>query len=167
MKSDRGVFRAGRREQLMTAVRDDSYRESAKAPGTMACPDCGATYHKGRWSWDAPPANTKSHRCPACQRIRDGVPAGYITLKRGAFLDAHRAEVLAVVHACETREKAEHPLQRIIAIAEAADGVQVTTTDGHLARGIVEALHEAFKGTMAVDYAKEENLVRAMWERNE
>lgn len=164
MKTDRAAFRAGRREQLMTPVREDSYRDGAKFHWPAVCPECGATYRKGRWTWDPPAADAKPHRCPACQRIRDALPAGYVTLK-GAFLDAHRDEVLALVRACERREKAEHPLQRIMAIAEGDGGLEVTTTDGHLARGIGQALHEAFKGTLHVKYAKEENLVRAAWER--
>lgn len=164
MKTDRAAFRAGRREQLMTPVRKDSYREQAKFHWPAVCPECGATYRKGRWTWEPPVADAKPHRCPACLRIRDGMPAGYVTLK-GAFLDAHREQILSMVHACETREKAEHPLQRIMAITEVEGGVQVTTTDGHLARGIGEALRDAFKGTLGVQFAEAENLVRALWQR--
>jgi hypothetical protein len=166
MKGNRRVFREGRHEQVMTPVRDDSYRATAKLHESMACPDCGAVYHNGRWTWDAAPPDARSHRCPACQHLKDGIPAGYVTMK-GAFLDAHRAEVLALVQGCEAREKAEHPMQRIMAVSEAGGGVEVTTTDGHLARGIATALHDAFKGTVDVNFAKEENLVRATWERDD
>lgn len=166
MKTDRGAFRAGRREQLMTPLREDSYREDSKLHQPAVCPDCGATFRKGRWTWEAAEAGAEPHRCPACRRIRDALPAGYVTLK-GAFVAAHRAQIEALLRGCEAREKAEHPLQRIIAIADAGEGLQVTTTDGHLARGLAQALHEAFKGTVEVKYAKEENLVRAVWEREQ
>jgi len=45
------------------------------------------------------------------------------------------------------------------------DGFEVTTTDSHLARGIGEAIHGAFKGDLKVRYSRDENLVRAIWKR--
>jgi len=66
---------------------------------------------------------------------------------------------------CEAAEKREHPLQRIMAIEEQAGGLLVTTTDAHLARRIGESLHAAFKGELAMQYAKEENLLRVSWRR--
>jgi hypothetical protein len=65
----------------------------------------------------------------------------------------------------ETKEKAEHPLQRIMAIVDSADGIVVTTTDTHLARDIAQALHHAYKGELEFHYNKEENLLRATWSR--
>ncbi|HET7404425.1 MAG TPA: BCAM0308 family protein [Usitatibacter sp.] len=164
MKTGRSVFRAGRHEQLMTPPRDDSYRNEAKLHDPTTCPDCGATYLMGRWTWNAGPVDADVAPCPACQRIRDDFPGGYVTLK-GAFAREHRDEVLATVRGLEAREKAEHPMQRIMAIHDVAAGIQVTTTDAHLARNIATALKDAFKGHSQVRYAREENLVRAVWER--
>jgi NMD protein affecting ribosome stability and mRNA decay len=166
MKAGRNIFRAGRREELMTPLREDSYREDAKYHEPTSCPDCGATYVKGRWTWAPPAPESVDRRCPACERIHDDFPAGYVMLK-GGYAQAHRDEVLAMVRGCETREKAEHPLERIMGIVDTADGIQVTTTDGRLARGIARALHDAFKGSVKVTSAKEENLVRAVWERRD
>ena len=42
---------------------------------------------------------------------------------------------------------------------------EVTTTDSHLARGIAEAIHDAYKGELKVRYSRDENLVRAVWKR--
>jgi hypothetical protein len=56
-------------------------------------------------------------------------------------------------------------LQRIIAIHDAEGGVMVTTTDTHLARRIAERVHDACKGSLSLQYNKEENLVRASWTR--
>ena len=164
MKTNRTVFREGRREQRMTQVRDDSFHEDAKYHEPTVCPECGATFHKGRWTWAAPPEDAMERMCPACQRIHDDLPAGYVTLK-GAFAREHRDEILATVRGCEAREKAGHPLQRIMGIADVAGGIQVTTTDVHLARGIAEALCDAYKGRAQVRYAKDEHLLRAVWER--
>ena len=65
----------------------------------------------------------------------------------------------------EAKEKAEHPLQRIIAIVDNADGVTITTTDTHLARDLAQAVHHAYKGELEFHYNKEDNLLRATWAR--
>ena len=48
---------------------------------------------------------------------------------------------------------------------EKRDGLEVTTTDSHLARGIAEALHGAYKGELKLRYSRDENLLRASWKR--
>ena len=164
MKTARAPFRMLKREQLMDELREDSYRETEKLPDPSHCPKCGATFMKGRWIWAKAPADAPRHKCPACQRLEDRFPAGYVTLK-GPFLAEHRTEILNLVKAREARAKEEHPLQRIMAVEPAADGVVVTTTDSHLARGIAMAVHEAFKGTLDMSYSRGENLLRATWKR--
>jgi hypothetical protein len=164
MKTGRSQFRMLRREQLMDEIREDSYRANAKLPDPTRCPKCGATYLRGRWTWSKAPTDAHVHKCPACQRIDDDLPGGYVTLK-GPFLAEHRAEILNVVKARETRAKEEHPLQRLMGVDTVADGVLVKTTDAHLARGIAMAIHEAFKGTLDMTYNKGENLLRANWRR--
>lgn len=164
MKAQHAGFRMPAHEQRLNEPHEDSYRDSAKLPDPSRCPKCGVVYHKGHWAWGEAPANALRIKCPACRRIEDDFPAGYVTLK-GAFLAEHRQEVLNLVKARETRAKSEHPLQRIIDVKPLADGVLVTTTDGHLARNIAHALHEAFKGELDLKYSKSENLVRATWTR--
>ena len=110
------------------------------------------------------PDDAFEQNCPACQRIQDEFPAGYVMIK-GEFLKEHRDEIIALVKAKEDREKADHPLQRIMAIEDVRDGLQVTTTDSSLARGIGEALHEAYKGDLKLRYSRDENLLRATWKR--
>jgi hypothetical protein len=44
-------------------------------------------------------------------------PGGYVTIK-GEFIKEHRDEIIAVINSKEDREKAEHPLQRIMAIED-------------------------------------------------
>ena len=162
MKTERGGFRMLRHEQVMTQPTEDGYRADAKMPDPTRCPDCGATYLKGRWTWKKSAPDAEPHRCPACCRIHDHFPAGYVTLK-GKFEHERRVELLNLVMARETRAKAEHPLQRIMAVENVADGILVTTTDTHLARAIGHALHEAFHGTLDLAYSRDENLVRATW----
>jgi hypothetical protein len=164
MKRERGGFRPERREQLLDDPRHDSYKAKGKLSDPTRCPSCAATFHRGRWTWDTAPAGTPENLCPACQRIRDGFPAGYVTLG-GEFFTAHRGEILNLVRNCEATEKLEHPMQRIIAIEDKGADVVVTTTDAHLARNIAERVHDACKGSLAVQYSRQDNLLRASWKR--
>lgn len=143
---------------------DDSYKSRGKLPEPTVCPQCGAVFHKGRWQWLPKPEKAHSEMCPACHRIHDGVPAGYVKLE-GQFLAQHRGELLELVRHVESKEKAEHPLQRIMNIVDEHGGVLVTTTDSHLARGIGDALHHAYQGYLEFQYNPDENLLRAHWKR--
>jgi NMD protein affecting ribosome stability and mRNA decay len=165
MKSGRAESRSKRREQLQDDPRHDSYKAKGKLPDPTRCPECGAVFVKGRWTWSgAQGAAAHEQLCPACQRIRDDFPAGYVSLG-GDYLAGHREEILNIVRNCEAVEKAGHPLQRIIAIKDVESGILVTTTDAHLARRIAEGVHDACKGSLALQYNNEENLVRATWRR--
>ena len=143
---------------------DDPYRSARKPPEPTRCPDCHASFTQGRWTWEKAPSDSYEQVCPACQRIQDRFPAGYVMIK-GEFLAAHKDEIVALIGNLEKREKAERPLQRVMAIEEKKDGLEVTTTDSHLARGIGEALHDAYKGDLKLRYSRDENLLRATWKR--
>jgi hypothetical protein len=143
---------------------EDPYRAAAKPPEPTSCPQCHATYASGRWSWDKAPEDSFSQLCPACQRIRDHFPAGYVTVK-GEFFKEHRDEIVALIENHEKSEKSRRPLQRIMGMEDTREGFQVTTTDSHLARGIAEALQGAYKGDLKLRYSRDENLVRAVWKR--
>jgi len=164
MKNERGGFRPLRREQLYEELVHDSYKSSRKLHEPTRCPECGAVYHKGRWTWGAAPTDAHEEKCPACHRIHDKFPAGYVTLK-GEFFRGQREQILHLVKHHEVKEKAEHPLQRIMGIEDTSEGVVVTTTDTHLARDIAEALHNAYKGDLDYHYNKDDNLLRASWSR--
>jgi NMD protein affecting ribosome stability and mRNA decay len=143
---------------------DDPYRSSAKPPEPTVCPECKAVFEGGRWTWHKAPSDAHHHVCPACQRIHDQFPAGYVTIK-GAFFTEHRDEIVNLIESHEKKEKAERPLQRIMTMDDKRDGLEVTTTDSHLARGIAEALHGAYKGELKLRYSRDENLLRASWKR--
>ena len=149
---------------MLEGASDDAYRPGAKPRGTVQCPGCKAVFRKGRWIWGAPPAGALKSRCPACLRIAEGSPAGYITMA-GSFFTAHRNEVLARVRHCEQKEKTTHPLERIMAIEAAKGGVLVTTTSVHLARRVAHALEISFKGTLSLSYNHQDNLLRVRWSR--
>ncbi|MGA7180778.1 MAG: BCAM0308 family protein [Thiobacillaceae bacterium] len=158
-----GVQPVYRTKPLLAHV-DDSYKSRGKFPEPTLCPQCGAVFEKGRWQWLRKPASAHSEMCPACHRIHDQYPAGYVKLE-GEFLAQNRGEILNLVHNIEQREKAEHPLQRIMSIVDENEGILVTTTDIHLARGIGEAVSHAYQGQLELQYNTEENLLRVHWKR--
>jgi hypothetical protein len=112
----------------------------------------------------ARPARSHEELCPACHRIRDKYPAGFLTLK-GEFLKAHQEEILNLARNEEEEEKAEHPLQRIMAIEQEGEAIVLTTTDMHLVRRIGEALHHAYHGELEVHYIEEGSILRVSWQR--
>lgn len=154
-----------RRDRLIREREHDTYKMAGKLPDPTACSECGALYRAGRWAWGAPPADAHQVVCPACQRIRDGYPGGHLVLS-GAFLAGHRDEILALARNVEEREKQQHPLKRIMEIAESDGGCEITVTHPNLARAIGEAVHHAYQGDLELQYAEEENVLRARWERS-
>jgi hypothetical protein len=102
--------------------------------------------------------------CPACHRIHDEFPAGYVTVG-GSFFKEHHEELLRLARNEEAKAKAEHPLERIMKIEDEDDSILITTTDIHLARGIGEALHHAYQGELEYHYNERENLLRVVWQR--
>jgi NMD protein affecting ribosome stability and mRNA decay len=164
MKTDRGSWRLLRRDELRDELVHDAYKSKRKLPEPTRCPECGAVFSGGRWTWGFAPPEVHQEPCPACRRVRDHFPAGYVEL-HGEFLAGHRDEVLQLARNREAKEKAEHPLERIMDVEDVDGGVLITTTDTHLARDIGEALHSAYKGELEYHYNKEENLLRVHWAR--
>lgn len=153
-----------RKDRLIQERVHDTYKSTSKLPEPTVCPQCSAVYHQGRWTWMLRPTQAHEAICPACHRIRDKYPAGFLTL-RGAFLQGHKEEILNLAHREEARAKAEHPLQRIIGIEEQGDGILITTADIHLARGIGEAVHHAYRGELEFHYIEEGSILRMSWRR--
>lgn len=142
------------------------YQERKGWPEPTCCPDCGAVFVDRRWTWAPAPPVVNEARCPACRRIADNYPAGFIELQ-GPFLAAHRDEILHLIRNTEAVEKAEHPLERLMAIDEEGgpERILVTTTGIHLARRIGKALARAFQGSLTLRYGEDENSLRTVWER--
>jgi len=111
------------------------------------------------------PPDANEHICPACHRIRDQFPAGYVTLA-GSFFEAHKETILQLMRNEEERAKAEHPLERIIDIQTQDAKTIVRTTDLHLARRLGDAVHSAYQGELEVKYSPDEYLVRVYWSRS-
>ena len=155
-------FHPIRHDRLLQEQVHDNYKAKGKLPEPSVCTQCGAVFHKGRWQWISSPAGAHAVTCPACHRMHDHFPAGFLTLK-GSFIKDHRDEVMNLVHNEEKREQSEHPMKRIMAVDEIGADVLVTTTDIHLARSIGDALHRAYKGELEYHYNPEQNLLRVEW----
>jgi hypothetical protein len=158
------VQRERRRDRLVRNAIHDPYRATRKLSDPTACPECDAVFREGRWSWASAPTDAARQLCPACRRIRDDYPAGYVIAK-GDFLEARRDEILALARNVEKREKAEHPLKRIMQARIEQHALVITTTDVHLARAMGGAFHAAYRGDLRHHYSEEENLIRVTWSR--
>jgi len=161
-------MREGERRGQVGKESVNPYYEGQKYPEPTVCPRCGLVYHDGRWqrAEGQPPPEANKSLCPACRRVADRNPAGFVYLS-GGYLSAHREEILNLVQnqadaAAETR-----PLQRIMWIQDRDGGVEIATTNPHLATRIAKAVESACKGSLTIKQAPDEPLVRCYWERDD
>jgi NMD protein affecting ribosome stability and mRNA decay len=155
-----------RRDRLLKQPDPDSYRMKRKLRDPTLCKICGAVFTAGRWQWlDTLPDSAEEIRCPACQRIHDRVPAGYLTLE-GEFFVQHRDEIMHLIHNHVERQRLQHPLQRIIdSQSLKGGGVEISFTEYHLPKGVGEAIKSAYQGQLKIQFAEASGQERVHWER--
>ncbi|MFO8238058.1 MAG: BCAM0308 family protein [Prochlorococcaceae cyanobacterium] len=155
------------------AHRGDPYRPEAKIAEPAVCPDCQASYRKGRWCWEPPAAEATPHRCPACARIHDGLPAGLLHLS-GAFVASHCEEIMRLVNNTEARIRSERPLERLMAV-DTADaglgteddrGVELSFTGTHITRAVGKAIEAAYGGRLEAPFGEQGGVLRCHWQRD-
>lgn len=154
-----------RRDKQPQAHVYDSYRPRERSAGASRCPECGAVYDHGRWTWRMSGGQLHQLQCPACQRIHEQAPAGEITFDGDYLLD-HADEVLALLHHQADGEKQEHPLERIMDIQRQPEHIVVQTTGPHLVRRLGAAMLHAHQGELEISYRDNEGLLRAHWIRS-
>lgn len=157
-------FTPVRRDRLIQEQVHDTYKARGKLNEPSVCPQCQAVFHDGRWQWLDVPAGAENATCPACHRINDDFPAGFVTVS-GAFFDSHKEEVLNAIHNEGIKAKADHPLERVMRVEDTDEGVLVTTTGIHVARRIGESLHHAYHGELEFHYNADEMMLRVHWSR--
>lgn len=158
------IRRGSRRDRTIQPHDHDMYRMPRKPEEPSRCPDCGATFERGRWNWGRKTTEAAKLRCPACSRIRDRAPMGIVTLS-GEFLQQRREEIMNLVSHEEATAKGAHPLARLMGVEDNADRTVISTTDLHLARRIGEALHDAYGGELRLQYLRGRDFVRVTWQR--
>jgi hypothetical protein len=151
------VARHGRRDRLIKERGHDPYMTRSKLTEPTACSECRVVFSNGRWRW-LPEVleGVCQELCPACQRTRDRVPAGFLTLK-GEFFVEHRDEIMHLLHNKVEAQKAQHPsygcrgpgrrhchcLHRCVP-----------------ACGAGEAIQRAYEGDLDIHYTDEAGIVR-------
>ncbi|WP_216904408.1 BCAM0308 family protein [Synechococcus sp. CCY 9618] len=155
-----------RHDGMESGHRSDPYREPGKVEEPSVCPDCGASVHAGRWTWQPAQPGAASHRCPACRRTQDGMPAGELTLE-GPFLTAHEEEILRLLDHPESRIRREHPLERRMAMRNEADQERMVLsfTGTHVTHGVAAALLSAFAGEMQAAWPEGGAPLQIRWSR--
>jgi hypothetical protein len=150
------------RARILDDSRHDPYQLREKPAGSTRCGQCHAVFERGRWCWTATPGPPSSILCPACRRLRDHAPAGWLTLEGPTV--ATQGEMLArlALHEAE-HERDEHPMHRIMDSVRHGDRVEITTTDIHLPQRIGKAIARAHGGDLDIRYADDAYAVRVVW----
>lgn len=157
------IFRQ-ERARIFKDERNDVYRERQKYKEPTVCPNCSALFIKGRWTWQET-TDEEIHEalCPACKRIEDNYPAGFVEMS-GSFFEEHYGEIMHMIKNLERTESDEHPLERIMGIDSEKGKTMITTTGIHLPRRLGDALKHAYQGDLDISYDAE-NYIRVSWQR--
>jgi hypothetical protein len=154
------------------------HRTRQAPPEPAICEICGDIYADRRWSKPADARGTRKHLhfrpankvvCPACKRVREGVPSGFLHLE-GEFLAAHRDEIERLVRNEAERASEDNPLARIMkwepGEKERRGSLTVTTTTEHLAQRLGRAVEKAYNGKVRYDFSHENKLAHVWWRRD-
>ena len=103
--------------------------------------------------------------CPACQKIRDRVPGGVLTIS-GRFAADREQEIVNLVNNENAIAMKINPLERIMDIERSDDGMVVYTTNEKLAQKVGRALKKAYDGKVEYQWPEDGKLVRVNWHRD-
>jgi len=157
-----------RKKAIDTEV--DPYLPKLGRAESARCTSCAAVYYDKHWtiSEELPARLSESKLapvlCPACCKIRDGFPGGYVTIQ-GEFALGHREEILRMVRNKEKRAMHLNPLERIIGIKEKGGALEVSTTTEKLAQRIGRMLAKTFSGEVEYKWSSDVKLARVVWTR--
>lgn len=142
-----------------------------EGPHDMAlCKKCNAVYHNKRWAVNEGLQKKKEKNkqtlfvlCPACQKIRNKYAEGFVTLK-GDYLKEHKQDILNLIKNEEERAMELNPLQKIIALKDRGNIIDITTTHEKLAQRIGKKVHKACQGELEIKWTKDK-ITRVVWQR--
>lgn len=150
----------------------DPYLEDLKPDEVAICRQCRSVYAGHRWEMESQAHNDlqKAKKifetlCPACEKIRDRMPGGVVTLT-GSFLHQHEMEIVNLINH-ENKEAMEiNPLERIIDTERSDSGIIVLTTNEKLAQKLGRAIHKAYSGEVEYHFSEDNKLARVNWRRD-
>jgi hypothetical protein len=161
---------------------EDPYSMKQAPKGLLECPGCHAVFFRKRWSFPEtsssqtrkptgagpkkPPKQIsvpQSFLCPACQKLRDGYAEGFLTIQWPNW-EAHKAEVLGLIHNEEHQAVRKNPLERVMTIRTRPDGADIETTTEHFAQRLGKHLDRAFKGSIEYKWSHKDKCCRVSWQ---
>ena len=150
----------------------DPYLQEMKPDEVAICRECHSVYTHQRWELENQAANALASAkhivetlCPACQKIRDRMPGGILTLK-GRFLQQHEQEIINLVHRENRKAMLINPLERIMDIEREESNIRVLTTNEKLAQKLGRAIHKAYSGDVEYKWSDDTKLARVNWHRD-
>lgn len=136
------------------------------------CTKCGVIYRQKRWIMDPIELNQLKEDpsvgtivCPACQKMQDNVPGGFLTLS-GEYLRKHEEEILELIKNTEAKSRNKNPLGRIMEITQEGDVLTIHTTLDKLAEKLGKEIYKAHSGELNHQWSHGENFVRVNWKRD-
>lgn len=155
----------GRHFELPDDPHHDPYFRKGKHAAPSVCSGCHAVFQHGHWAWGTASAEAAQVLCPACMRIRDKQPGGYLSIGPGMSVTEHN-ELLSLLRHVEQRESADHAMERIMDVIGSGDTMLVTTTSPHLAQALAAAIERTFGGEAVYAFSTAEHLLRVRWQRD-
>lgn len=155
-------WKSGRVDRMRIKESKDPYRLAEKLPGGAVCSGCDAIVQEGRWTWSKSAEMGVETVCPACRRIEDDYPAGYLALE-GPFFRENREEIMNLVQNVAQAEMNERPMERIMVISKDGGTTLITTTGVHIARRLGDSLKRSYQGDLKLDYKDGEKGIRVSW----
>lgn len=149
----------------------DPYLTSAVPEDPSSCKKCGSVYHDKRWvnkdeaSEDLLMKAKPAALCPACRKIRDNYPEGFLLLE-GDFVKEHREEILNLLRNKESLAQSINPLERIITLKEREGVIEVATTTEKLAQRMGQILSRAFNREAEFKWSSDTKMARVIWRRD-
>lgn len=126
-------------------------------PPTRVCAGCGAISGGRRWyrhdssyaqKAKASPGRLRVAMCPRCRTGEPRLPHGYVHID-GSFASAHRADIEALIHRVAVDVQRELPSASLLACEDdGAGGLLATTSLGHVAVRIGQALEQRYDGQL-------------------
>jgi NMD protein affecting ribosome stability and mRNA decay len=154
-----------------TARSSDVYAQKEAGKEVSYCRKCGLIYHQKRWVMNqeelervkGDPSAVKI-TCPACQKMQDNVPGGYLTLS-GDYLLKHESEILELIKNTEEKSRNKNPLGRIMEIRQENNVLTILTTEDKIAQKLGRDIYKAHSGELHYQWSHTEKYVRVNWTR--